>query len=115
MDPAEFAARWKGSTLTERAASQSHFGDLCRMLGWRTPSDLDPTGEWFAFEKGAEKLGGGDGFADNLYPGDCGTPDFIELDSMIDVRPKQNNRTRSVDDPEARAAVARVVDRLVRE
>jgi hypothetical protein len=64
MDPAAFAAKWKGSTLTERAAAQSHFSDLCHMLGWRTPSDLDPTGEWFAFEKGAEKLGGGDGFAD---------------------------------------------------
>ncbi len=64
MDPSEFAAKWKGSTLTERAAAQSHFSDLCHMLGWRTPSDLDPTGEWFAFEKGAEKLGGGDGFAD---------------------------------------------------
>ena len=34
------------------------------MLGWRSPTDLDPTGEWFTFEKGAEKLDGHDGFAD---------------------------------------------------
>ncbi len=70
MTPAEFAAKWKGSTLTERSASQSHFSDLCRMLGWRTPTDDDPTGERFAFEKGAEKVGGGDGFAD-VWRKDC--------------------------------------------
>src|ERR1019366_2573338 len=40
------------------------FGDLCRMLGEPTPSDADPTGTWYAFEKGAEKLDGHDGFAD---------------------------------------------------
>jgi len=34
------------------------------MLGVGAPTDLDPDGEWYAFEKGAEKLGGGDGFAD---------------------------------------------------
>jgi hypothetical protein len=45
MTPAEFAAKWKGSTLTERAASQSHFIDLCSLIGWRSPSDLDPVGD----------------------------------------------------------------------
>lgn len=64
LTPSEFAAKWKGSTRTERAAAQEHFIDLCRMLGVPTPNDADPTGEWYAFEKGAEKLGGGDGFAD---------------------------------------------------
>ncbi len=41
-----------------------HFIDLCRLLGEPTPTEADPTGTWYAFEKGAEKLGGGDGFAD---------------------------------------------------
>lgn len=62
--PSEFAAKWKGSTRTERAASQEHFIDLCRMVGVPTPNDADPTGEWYAFEKGAAKSAGGDGFAD---------------------------------------------------
>ena len=44
MDPSEFAAKWKGSTLTERATSQSHCGDLCQMLGRDRPSDVDSTG-----------------------------------------------------------------------
>lgn len=64
LTPSEFAAKWSGSTATERAASQEHFIDLCRMLGVPTPNEADPHGEWYAFEKGAEKIGGGDGFAD---------------------------------------------------
>jgi len=34
------------------------------MIGVPTPNEADPTGEDYAFEKGAEKVGGGDGFAD---------------------------------------------------
>lgn len=64
LTPSEFAAKWKGSTRTERAAAQEHFIDLCRMLGEKTPNEADPHGDWYAFEKGAEKVQGGDGFAD---------------------------------------------------
>jgi type II restriction/modification system DNA methylase subunit YeeA len=63
VDPAEFAAKWAGSTRSERAASQEHFIDLCRMLDVPTPNE-DATGENYAFEKGAEKTSGGDGYAD---------------------------------------------------
>jgi len=34
------------------------------MLGVPTPNEADPTGDEYAFEKGAEKTDGGDGFAD---------------------------------------------------
>jgi hypothetical protein len=34
------------------------------MLGVPTPNEADPTGAWYAFEKGAGKVLGGDGFAD---------------------------------------------------
>jgi len=64
VNPAEFAVKWMGSTRPERAASQEHFIDVCGMLDVPTPNQADPTGDWYAFEKGAEKLGGGDGFAD---------------------------------------------------
>jgi hypothetical protein len=64
MTPSEFAAKWKGCQRSERAAAQEHFCDLCRMLGVDTPNDADPTGEWYAFEKGTTKQGGGEGFAD---------------------------------------------------
>ena len=61
---AEFVAKWRGVTTSERASAQTHFNDLCRMLGEPAPLDVDPEGSWYAFEKGAEKLGGGDGWAD---------------------------------------------------
>ena len=64
ITPSEFAAKWAGSTRTERAAAQEHFIDLCRMLDVPTPNEADSAGDWYAFEKGAAKVNGGDGFAD---------------------------------------------------
>ena len=64
MTPQEFVAKWRDSRLKESAAAQEHFIDLCRVLGEKTPADADPDGEWYAFEKGAMKTGGGDGWAD---------------------------------------------------
>jgi type II restriction/modification system DNA methylase subunit YeeA len=64
MTPTEFIRKWKPAVLTERAAAQSHFIDLCALVGHEDPVSADPAGEWFAFEKGVTKTGGGDGFAD---------------------------------------------------
>ena len=64
MTPEAFVAKWSESTTKERAASQEHFIDLCRVLGEKTPHEADPTGEWYAFEKGVEKTGAGRGWAD---------------------------------------------------
>ncbi len=64
LTPEVFIAKWHASTLTERAAAQSHFNDLCDMLGVEKPTDADPKGEWFCFERGAAKTAGGDGWAD---------------------------------------------------
>jgi hypothetical protein len=49
----------------------------------------------------------------NLYPDRYGI-DFIEFDSMINVRPAQGNRSRSVDDAAVRRQIALIVERLVR-
>ena len=62
--PGAFIAKWRASELTERAAAQSHFNDLCGLLGEPTPTDADPAGEWYCFERGARKDTGGDGWAD---------------------------------------------------
>ncbi|PKN78753.1 MAG: class I SAM-dependent DNA methyltransferase [Chloroflexi bacterium HGW-Chloroflexi-9] len=64
MTPAQFAEKWLASERRERASSQEHFIDLCRMLGFSTPNDPGSTPDWYAFEKGAEKTDGRDGFAD---------------------------------------------------
>jgi type II restriction/modification system DNA methylase subunit YeeA len=58
ITPQEFVAKWGASTLTEKASSQPHFEDLCRLLNQPTPTDADQTGEFYTFEKGAEKTPG---------------------------------------------------------
>ncbi len=60
MTPEEFHAKWKLSTLGERQAAQSHFNDLCELLGQPKPTDPDS----YCFEKGAEKTSGRRGFCD---------------------------------------------------
>ncbi len=49
----------------------------------------------------------------NLYPGIFGSPDWIEFDSMINVRPGQGNRTRGVEDAAVRESVVSIVGDLV--
>ena len=64
MTPQEFIRKWGANERTERAASQSHFNDLCDLLGVPQPLTVDPTGDEFTFEKGATTLTKGEGFAD---------------------------------------------------
>src|SRR5215210_4721650 len=64
LTPEAFAKRWSGSELSERSSYQQHFLDLCEMLGAPKPAEKDPKGEFYTFEKGVEKTGGGKGFAD---------------------------------------------------
>ena len=64
MTPDEFIAKWSASELKESQASQSHFNDLCHMLGEPTPIEADPTGESYCFERGAQKDSGEGGWAD---------------------------------------------------
>ena len=49
----------------------------------------------------------------NLYPAEYGTPGFLEFDSMINLRPAQGNRTRSVEDPAIREAIKDLVARVL--
>ena len=58
MTPAEFIAKWRPVELSERAASQEHFLDLCRLLGQPTPAAHDATGAEYAFEKGVAVTAG---------------------------------------------------------
>ncbi|PIZ28130.1 hypothetical protein COY43_02090 [Candidatus Berkelbacteria bacterium CG_4_10_14_0_8_um_filter_35_9_33_8] len=48
----------------------------------------------------------------NLYPEKFGTDNFVEFDSMINLRPSQNNRTRGVDDPRVQDLIKNIVDKL---
>ena len=48
----------------------------------------------------------------NLYP-DLSGEEFVEFDSMINLRPSQGNRSRGVDDPDVRARIIDIVESLV--
>src|SRR5260370_24430681 len=64
MAPQECTAKWTHASLSERAAAQEHFLDLCELLGQPKPAAADPEGAWYAFERGVHKTGGGEGWAD---------------------------------------------------
>ena len=49
----------------------------------------------------------------NLYPEFFGQDEFIEFDSMINLRTWQNNRTRGVDNESIRKKIVEVVNKLV--
>jgi len=49
----------------------------------------------------------------NIYPELTGE-DLIEFDSMINLKPHQNNKTRSVEDPEIRTKITKIVADLLK-
>lgn len=72
MTPQQFVANWERNNLSERSACQQHFIDLCAMLGQPKPSDVDPDGTWYTFEKGVDTDEGRKGFADVWMKGHFG-------------------------------------------
>ena len=49
----------------------------------------------------------------NLYPDSFGDDDFVEFDSMINIRPAQGNRSRSVEDESTRNLIIKIVEEIV--
>ena len=45
----------------------------------------------------------------NLWPEEFGTDEFIEFDSMINIRPSQNNRSRYVETSSVRQLICEIV------
>lgn len=64
ITPQEFISKWQRVTAREKQTYQEHFLDICQLVGHQTPNDYDPTGTRFAFEMGAAKTSGGQGWAD---------------------------------------------------
>ena len=97
--------------------AQGRFGDLVKAVVdvrqgvMVVDADMHADEEALLLEEGARQ---GDLWGINLYPDRFGGPDFIEFDSVINIRPSQGNRSRTVEDPRARAAIAEIVDRLVK-
>ena len=50
----------------------------------------------------------------NIYP-DLKDDSWIEFDSLINLRPSQGNRSRSIDDIEIRKSIIEIVNNLVKK
>ncbi|MBI1775676.1 MAG: class I SAM-dependent DNA methyltransferase [Proteobacteria bacterium] len=64
MDLEEFIEKWRLSELKETAAYQSHFIDLCAVLGEKAPTEVDADGVDYCFQKHVTKTVGSAGFVD---------------------------------------------------
>jgi hypothetical protein len=99
-----------------RQMARARFGDMVKAVVDMRRGIMLLDAEMHADEE-AELLAEGSAQSDlwgiNLYP-DLIDPDWLEFDSMINLRPSFGNRSRGVDDPTTREAIATLVRRLVR-
>jgi len=105
-------------TLAElQALAREQFGDMVKAVVDVQRGIMAIGGELHADEE-TTLLDDGSRQSDlwgiNLYP-DAAGADRVEFDSMINVRPAQGNRSRSVQDGGLRDLIRDVVKRLVRE
>lgn len=112
-------------TLVEKQISQSElfelakerFGDLVKAVvdverGIMTiGGELHADEEALLLDQGSRQQ---DLWGINLYPDKSGE-EFIEFDSMINLRPSQGNRSRDVVDPEIRQKIKEIVTALVKQ
>ena len=67
--------------------------------------------EQFLLEQGSKQ---NDLWGINLYPGNFGQEDFVEFDSMINIRPRQQNMSRGVESPEIQQKIINLVSEKVK-
>lgn len=97
-----------------RKLAEERFGDMvkavvdCERRVMAIGGDLHADEEQLLLEDGSQQeyLWG-----INLYPER--TDDWIEFDSMINIRPRQGNRSRSVEDPERRVLIIEIVSTFI--
>lgn len=98
-----------------RAIAVEQFGDMVKAVVDVRRGVMAIGGELHSDEE-SELLDDGsrqhDLWGINLYPGES-TENWIEFDSMINVRPAQGNRSRDVEDPELREKIRAIVKALV--
>lgn len=97
--------------------AQNQFGDLVKAVvdiekkTMAVGGELHADGEALLLENGSKQA---NLWGINLYPEFWGSKDFVEFDSMINVRPSQGNLSRGVEDREMQAKIKLVVKQLVK-
>jgi hypothetical protein len=98
-----------------RKMAEAMFGDLVKAVVDVARDTLVVDAELHADEEALLIENGSDQFnlwGINLYPALTGD-DFLEFDSMINLRPSQGNRNRGVEDPVLRERIRKIVNDLV--
>lgn len=98
-----------------REAAQATFGDMVKAVVdlekeiMAIGGELHSDEEAFLLSRGSrqENLWG-----INLYP-DRDLPEMIEFDSLINIRPRQNNRSRIIQDPGLRERIIGISRQLL--
>ena len=99
-----------------RAMADKNFGRLVKAVVdvkkefMTVDSEMHADQEEFLLEQGSMQ---GDLWGINIHPYATGD-DWIEFDSMINIRPSWGNRSRSVEDPAIQAKIMKIVTRLVK-
>ncbi len=103
-------------TRSEIAAiAEGRFGDLVKAVVdvaqgiMAIGGELHADEEAILLEQGSRQE---DLWGINLYPGKPPN-EWIEFDSLINVRPSRGNRSRNVEDPEVRAKIVEIVGKMV--
>jgi hypothetical protein len=106
------------TTVAElKARAEKMFGNLVKAVVdvrkriLAVDAELHADEETMLLENGSNQQ---DLWGINIYPDmDRKGPDFIEFDSMINLRPSQNNRSRGVKNKEIRDRIVSIVDEWV--
>ncbi|HEV2828858.1 MAG TPA: DUF5674 family protein [Pyrinomonadaceae bacterium] len=104
------------STQQLREAGEELYGDMVKAVVdvekevMAVGAELHADEEAFLMEKNSlqENLWG-----INLYT-ERVMPEMLEFDSMINIRPRQNNRSRRVEDSKLQERITAIVNKLVR-
>ncbi len=75
-------------------------------------AELHVDEEAYLLENGSRQ---GDLWGINLYPDKFGRDNFIEFDSMVNIRPSQNNNSRTVENEAIRQKIRRIIERTVQK
>lgn len=103
------------SVLSDMAEGQ--FADLVKAvvdLGRHVMviGELHSDEEGYLLDTGSQQT---DLWGINLYPASRGDTDWLEFDSMINLRPRQGNRSRGVEDAGTRQQIIEIVSALIDE
>ncbi len=105
----------KTSLVELKKIAQERFGDLVKAVVdveqkiMAIGGALHADEEAYLLENGSNQI---NLWGINIYP-DKPREEWLEFDSMINIRPAQNNRSRGVDDPVIRETIKNIIQSLI--